>query len=173
MTICWILTSTHKHHIISLQYPSHKCLTEKSCLDCLRILIMSWLYKNQQWPRSISIMPHQTGKKWPKNINLPKRIFSWKPTNKSFMYLLAPFILQNSKKFLEPIELWRLVIFRPKITHLPCIDFFGTNHVLLLPSTGHSHCAKFKKKILSVDPELWGCPIFGPKMVHLSQFFFY
>ena len=28
-------------------------------------------------------------------------------------------------------------------------------------------------KILSADPELWGCTIFGPKMVHLPQFFFW
>ena len=46
MTLCWILTSTHKHHIISIQYLSHKCLPEKSCLHCLRILIMSWLFKD-------------------------------------------------------------------------------------------------------------------------------
>ena len=25
------------------------------------------------------------------------------------------------------------------------------------------------KKILRADPELWGCAIFGPKMVHLPQ----
>ena len=25
------------------------------------------------------------------------------------------------------------------------------------------------KKILTVDPELWGCAIFGPRMVHLPQ----
>ena len=36
----------HKYHIISIQYPSHKCLPEKSCLHCLRILIMSWLFKD-------------------------------------------------------------------------------------------------------------------------------
>ena len=31
------------------------------------------------------------------------------------------------------------------------------------------------KKILTADPELWGCAIFGPKMVHFSQtiFFFF
>ena len=29
---------------------------------------------------------------------------------------------------------------------------------------GTLHCAKFKK-ILTVDPELWGCTIFGPKLV--------
>ena len=42
----WILTSTYKHHVISIQYQSHNCLTEKSCLHCLRILIMSWLIKD-------------------------------------------------------------------------------------------------------------------------------
>ena len=45
-TLCWILTSTHKHHIISIKYPSHKCLPEKSCPYCLRILIISWLFKD-------------------------------------------------------------------------------------------------------------------------------
>ena len=45
-TKLWISTSTHKHHIISIQYPSHKRLPEKSCLHCLRILIMSWLFKD-------------------------------------------------------------------------------------------------------------------------------
>ena len=33
---------------------------------------------------------------------------------------------------------------------------------------GSFHCAKLKK-ILTVDPELWRCPIFGSKMVHLPQ----
>ena len=47
LTFCWMLTSTHIHHIVSIQYPSHKCLAEKSCLDCFRILIISWLFKDQ------------------------------------------------------------------------------------------------------------------------------
>ena len=29
------------------------------------------------------------------------------------------------------------------------------------------------KKILTADPELQGCTIFGPKMVHLPQFFIF
>ena len=29
------------------------------------------------------------------------------------------------------------------------------------------------KKILTVNPELWGCTIFGPKMVHLPQIYFF
>ena len=51
--------------------------------------------------------------------------------------------------------------------------FFGTNHYyhfhLLI---GPFHCATFKK-ILTADPELWGCTIFGPKMVHLAQTIFF
>ena len=46
---------------------------------------------------------------------------------------------------------------------------FGTNHYYYfhLP-TGPFHCTKFKK-ISTVDSELWGCAIFGLKMVHLPQ----
>ena len=36
--------------------------------------------------------------------NCPKWFFSWKTTNKTFMYLLAPFTLQTFKRFLEPIQ---------------------------------------------------------------------
>ena len=47
--------------------------------------------------------------------------------------------------------------------------FLGTNHYYYfhLP-IGPFHCAKFLK-ILIADPELWGCTIFGLKMVHLPQ----
>ena len=47
--------------------------------------------------------------------------------------------------------------------------FFGTNHYFHfhLP-IGPFHCAKFKN-FFTVDPELWGCTIFGPKMVYLPQ----
>ena len=46
-------------------------------------------------------------------------------------------------------------------------NFFGKNHCYYfhLP-IGPFHCAKFKE-ILTADPELWECTIFGPKMVHL------
>ena len=52
-------------------------------------------------------MPNQTVKNVlkAKKIKLPQMIFfSRKTTDKIFMYLLAPFILQNLKKFLEPIQ---------------------------------------------------------------------
>ena len=47
--------------------------------------------------------------------------------------------------------------------------FFVTNdyYYFHLP-IGTFHCAKFKK-ILTGDPESWGCAIFGPKMVDLPQ----
>ena len=84
----WILTSTHKRHIISIQYPSHKCLPEKSCLHCLRILIMSWLFKDpvvimkeiMSWlfkdPINSGLAQFDHGqsnsKKWPKGLERPK-----------------------------------------------------------------------------------------------------
>ena len=120
-----------------------------------------------------STMPNQTVKYGlkVKKIILPQmNFFLKKTTNKIFMYLLTPFILQNFKKILraDP-ELWGCAIFGPKMAHLSWTIFFGTNHYYYfhLP-IGPFHCAKFKK-ILTADPELWGCTIFGPKMVHLPQ----
>ena len=50
----------------------------------------------------------------------------------------------------------------PKWPTCPEQNFFGTNHYyyLHLP-IGLFHCAKFKK-IITADPELGGCTIFGP-----------
>ena len=76
-------------------------------------------------------------KKWPKKIKLPQMtFFSWKTTNKIFMYLLAPFALQDFLKILraDP-ELWGCVIFGPKVTHLSWTKFFGYKPLLLLLST--------------------------------------
>ena len=137
-----------------MQYPSHKCLLEKSCLDCLRILTMHWLLKDPVvimkeimfWLFKDSIAAvawlnfdhaQSNSKKWPKKIKLPQMtFFSWKTTNKIFMYLLAPFALQDFLKILraDP-ELWGCVIFGPKVTHLSWTKFFGYNPLLLLLST--------------------------------------
>ena len=38
---------TQTSHNISVQYPSHRHLPEKSCPSCLRILIMSLLFKDR------------------------------------------------------------------------------------------------------------------------------
>ena len=63
----------------------------------------------------------------------------------------------------------------PKWSISPEQNVFGTNHYYYfhLP-IGLFHCAKFKK-ILTVDPELWGFAIFRPKMVYLPYtiFFFF
>ena len=95
---------------------------------------------------------------------LKKRLikFSW-------TYWLLSFC-KTLKKFLGPTQRYEDVPFSgPKwpISHEQ--NVFGTNHYYYfhLP-TGPFHCAKFKK-ILTADPELWGCAIFGPKMVHLPQ----
>ena len=52
-------------------------------------------------------------------------------------------------------------------------NFFGANHYyyFYLP-IGPFNCAKFKR-ILTADPELWGCAIFVPKKVHLPQTIFF
>ena len=98
------------------------------------------------------------------------KIFWYKP----LLFLSStywPFSLcKILKKFLEPIKSYEDVPFSgPKWPICPEQNFFGTNHYYYfhLP-TGPFHCAKFKK-ILTADSESWGCPIFGPKMVHLCQ----
>ena len=74
------------------------------------------------------------------------------------------------KKFLGPIQSYEDVPFSgPKWPICPEQTFFGINHYYYfhLP-IGPFHCAKFLK-ILIAGPELWGCTIFGLKMVHLPQ----
>ena len=84
---------------------------EKSCLHCLRILIMSWPFKDpvvimkeiMSWlfkdpiNSGLAQFDHaqSSSKKWlkAKKIKLPQMIFFSRKTNKIFMYLLDPFIL--------------------------------------------------------------------------------
>ena len=104
-----MLTTTHKHHIISIQCPSHICLPEKSCLYCLRILIMSCLFKD---PISSGLAQFDHAQS---NI----KFFSRKISNKIFMHLLVPFILL---KFLKNSQsrsrVMRMCHFRtPKMAH--------------------------------------------------------
>ena len=59
------------------------------------------------------------------------------------------------------------------MVHLSWTNLFGkTNYYYFYLSIGPFHCAKFKK-ILTSDAELWGCAIFGPKMVHLPPKIFF
>ena len=100
---------------------------------------------------------------------LKNKIFLVQTIIITFIYLLALFIAQNFKK-LQPIQNYEDVPFSgPKWPICHEQDFFGTNHYYYfhLP-TGPFHCPKFKK-IITADPELRGCAIFGPKIVHLPQ----
>ena len=67
--------------------------------------IMSWLFKDPINSGLLSLtMPNQTVKNGlkAKKIKLPQmNFFSRKATDKIFMYLLAPLILQNFKKTLR------------------------------------------------------------------------
>ena len=76
------------------------------------------------------------------------------------MYLLAPFILQNLKKFLElvlsydDVPFLGVLFLSLKLPICPEQDFFDTSHCYYfhLP-VGPFRCAIFKK-ILTADPEL-------------------
>ena len=115
--------------------------------------IMSWLFEDpivtMAW---ISFIHAQSNsKKWsnsqmPQMINLPQMNFFYrKTTNKIFVYLLSRFILQNFKKFVEPIQSYGDVPFSdPKWKICPEQIFFGTNHYFD-PPIGPFHCAKFIK----------------------------
>ena len=138
---------------------------------------MPWLFKDPIVTAAWLNFDHvqSNSKKMVYNYQIaPNEIFSWYTTNKIFMYLLDPFILQNFKKFLEPIQSYEDVPFSgPKWLTCPEQFFFCTNHYYYFHLfIDPFHCAKFKK-ILTADPELWGCTIFGPKMVYLSQTIFF
>ena len=163
MTLCWILSSTHKHHIVSIQYQSHKCLPEKSRLDCLRILIMLWLFKDPvvimkeimyclfkdpivtvAWLNLN--MPNKTVKNGLKRPNFPKWIFFLEKQLIKFSctYWPLPFY-KILKEFLEPIQSYDDVPFSgPKWPICPEQIFFGANHYYYfhLP-IDPCHCAKF------------------------------
>ena len=55
----------------------------------------------------------------------------------------------------SPFVLNKMFWYKPLLLHLPIVPF---------------HCAQFKK-ILTTDPELWRCIIFGPKVLHLPKQF--
>ena len=86
--------------------------------------------------------------------------------NKIFMYLSARFTLQKFKIIV------RADPYRPFLgTKWPICpeQFFWHKPLLLLSSTCWPFLlCKIYKKLLQ-PTKLWGCPIFGPKMVHLPQ----
>ena len=113
-------------------------------------------------------MPNQTVKNGLKaiSIKLPQINFFLK--NFSCTYQPLSFC-----KILKKLQIYEDVPFSdPKLPICSELIFFGTNHYYFHLTIGPFHCAKFKK-ILTADPELWGCTIFGPKMAHFlkSEFF--
>ena len=116
-------------------------------------------------------MSNQTIKNDLKRSNWPKWFFSWKATNKIFMYLWAPFIVQNLKNiFRANLEFRGCVIFGSEMTHLPWTHLFWYKPLLLPSSTyWHFSVCKILKKILPAAPESWGHTIFESKMVSLPQ----
>ena len=98
----------------------------------------------------------------------PNNCFFWKIINIILIYLLAPIIGQNFKKFCKRIQSYEDVPFLgPKWSICPKqINIILI--YLLAPFIGQNF-----KKILPADPELWECAIFGPKMTHSPKWEFF
>ena len=119
-------------------------------------------------------MPNQTVKNGlkAKKIKLPQMNFFLEKQLIKFSCTYQPLsFCKILKKFLELIQSYEDVPFSgPKWPICPEQNFFGTNHYYYfhLP-IGPFHYAKFKK-ILTTDPELSPCTIFGTKKAtHLPQ----
>ena len=88
----------------------------------------------------------------------------------TFIYLLALFIVQNLKKFLQQIQSYEDVPFLgPKWSICPKQIFFWKIINIILIYLLAPFIVQNFKKILPADPELWGCAIFGPKMAHFPK----
>ena len=94
------------------------------------------------------------------------------------MYLLNPFIVQNKKKKPENRPtVMKTYHFWAKMTKLPPPpkkNFFfkksiNITYLYLCNSFIMQNC----KTILTVDPELWGHTILGPKLPICPKYFFY
>ena len=104
------------------------------------------------------------------NFALEKQLIKFSCTYYPFSFCKI-FLKKNLR---VDLELWRRAPFSgPQQLICPEQKFFGTNHCYYfhLP-IGPFHCAQFKK-VLTTDPELWRCIIFGPKVVHLPKQFFF
>ena len=101
----------------------------------------------------------------PKQPICPEQNFLVQTIVITFIYLLAIFIVQNLKKFLQRIQNYDDAPFLgPKWSIFPKHFFFFLKIItiiliyLLVPFIVQNF-----KKILPTDPELWGCAICGPK----------
>ena len=88
----------------------------------------------------------------------------------TFIYLLALFTMQNLQKFLQRIQSYEDVpFFGSKWSICPKQIFFWKIINIILIYLLAPFIDQNFKKILPVDPELWGCTIFGPKMAHFPK----
>ena len=84
----------------------------------------------------------------------------------TFIYLLALFIVQNLKKFLQQIQSYEDAPFLgPKWSICPKQIFFWKIINIILIYLLAPFIVQNFKKILPADPEVWGCAIYGfPKI---------
>ena len=81
----------------------------------------------------------------------------------TFIYLLAAFIVQNLKQFLQWIQSYEDVPFLgPKSSICPKQIFWKIINITFIYLLAPFIVKNFKK-ILPTDPELWGCKLLGPK----------
>ena len=142
-------------------------------------VIVSWLLKDPivtvTWV-NLNYAQSQS-KKWPQGLKrstCSKWTFFSK-SNKIFMYLLVPFILQNFKRiFCAHPELSGCVIFSDKIVHLSWTNLFWFKPLLLLSSTCWSFLScKIYKIFLWLIQNWEDAPFFGPKWSICPQTIFF
>ena len=142
-------------------------------------VIVSWLLKDPivtvTWV-NLNYAQSQS-KKWPQGLKrstCSKWTFFSK-SNKIFMYLLVPFILQNFKRiFCAHPELSGCVIFSDKIVHLSWTNLFWFKPLLLLSSTCSSFLScKIYKIFLWLIQNWEDAPFFGPKWSICPQTIFF
>ena len=124
-------------------------------------------------------MPNQTVKSSirAKKIELPQMNFVLEKQLIKFSCTYEPLSICKifiKKNLRVDLEFWGCAPFLgPKQPICPEQNFFGYKPLLSLSSTyGPFHCAKFKRNH-TMDPELWRCTIFGPKVVHLPLIIFF
>ena len=92
----------------------------------------------------------------------------------TFIYLLALFVAQNLKKFLQQIQSYKDAPFlAPKQSICPKQIFFWKIINIILIYLLTPFIVQNFKKMLPADPEFWVCAIFGPKMPHFAKWEFF
>ena len=89
----------------------------------------------------------------------------------TFIYLLALFIVQNLKKFLQQMQNYDDTPFLdPKWSICPKHFFFFEKIItIILIYLLAPFIVQNLKKILPADPELSGCAIYGPKIAYFLK----